>query len=463
VKMAPPCLLVEFPPGLDAKKSWPYSPTRSSSLASATTAQDAFDTTDSSSAASADERPQWSPPPLLAGTRSPGRRRKSDAWSPPGLDFVKSPGPAFASPNSGLGQQQGSAPSLDADVIAVLDAAAAKLPPSRLPPGLEMPPGLEGCATGLEDPPLPVRRTRCQTPPPSLARSNIMATSPCPAQHTSPQCAPFDQSSPSPCGHLIASPWRSPGGQQATSSNFFSTTPVPAQSFSPVPPASWGAAPITPVPPPPPTWAAGAGSPVPPQPAMWGAGPGSPVPPLPATWGGSPVPPQPATWGSGPGSPDLAAMWSNGPASPAPARPPTFSTSPGSPMPLQPAMWSTGPSSPPPQSTAWGAGPSSPGPPLWSAGPGSPIPPPPMWAAESISPSKGQRGQPLCPPPAAPAPRSLEVLSPDTAWLKEDVSEVLPGHRAKPLKVYIENADLECEVTALDPCMPAKKSVPEWL
>jgi hypothetical protein len=175
------------------------------------------------------------------------------------LDFVKSPGPAFASPNSGLRQQQGPAPSLAPDIIAVLNAAAAKLPPSRLPPGLEMPPGLEGCATGLEDPPLPVRRTRCQTPPPTLARSNVMATSPCPAQHTSPHCGPFDQSSP--CGQLLASPWRSPGAQQATSSNFFSTTPVPPQSFSPVPPASWGAGPIAPVPPPPPTWDAGAGSP----------------------------------------------------------------------------------------------------------------------------------------------------------------------------------------------------------
>lgn len=118
--------------------------------------------------------------------------------------------------------------------------------------------------------------------------------------------------------------------------------------------------------------------------------------------------------------------------------------------PLQPPTW---PASPAAQAPAWGVGPA----PLALSQLGTSMPPPPpTWGAGLST----WAGVPSCPPPSWPAPRSLEVSSPGTIWLNEDMPEAIPGRWQKPLKVYMEH--IECEVLAVDPCTPAKKLVPDW-
>jgi len=133
------------------------------------------------------------------------------------------------------------------------------------------------------------------------------------------------------------------------------------------------------------------------------------------------------------------AIFSTVPVAPAPPTAPV--------PPLQPPTW---PASPAAQAPAWGAG-------------LAPLafsqlapPPPPTWEAGLSA----WAGVPSCPPPSWPAPISLEVSSPGTLWLNEDMPEAIPGRWQKPLKVYMEHID--CEVLAIDPCTPAKKPVPNW-
>jgi len=464
------------------KNSGMYSPTRSHSLASNTTsAQDTLDTTDFSEnetwgnrAGDADngyaasgQRQQrfeaFSPQPLLAGgkelltgkdllamlqedspvkprggmvdySQSPSPRRKGTRGRKSGCGMLND----FASPQ-GLGQSP-----LPAHIKAALDAASVQLDSPkkiRAPPGLEglelqpppevqpqmcMPPGLDFGASGLQDPPrAPPTATRCQTPPPSERRHTNIMSSPCGhspvRQGISPYHGTLDASpySSQPPAH-IASLWstspetacysspqkavrKSP---EAASPSIFSTTPVPNQSGTPVPqkPATWGNGLMPSMPPPPLTppqpasWGGGLVPPVPPQQAMWHAGPGSPVPPQPSSWG-SPMPLPPATWGTGSGSPlpTQPATWGAGPTSPMLA---LLGTDPASPMPPQPATWGGSPVLA-----------------TLGAGSGSPVPPQPAtWG-----------GVPSCPPPAWPAPRSLEAQAPDTIWMDEDVMEGPPG------------------------------------
>lgn len=426
-------MLGEFPPHYSAfeKISGAHSPTRSQSLASNTTilshggsAQDGIDTTDGSENESWGLRatvqgvPESSPcaAPLLT---SPRRRTM-----PPKCNHLDNePFVADASPrrkglhrnpyagSPGLAASfavspQDSPQRLPPHITAVLDAAVANLCKAEAQEASELlaaPPGL--------DVPYTVDAPPGLRPPPGLEAPpglEDFAQQPCARCETPPHPADrygFPASIvPSPYrASDDGTPYESPMKQRASP---FLCPPGLGSPWSPqAPTACWDAMPMRlhDV-----TRQTPAGS----SPAFFST---TPMSPLQMT----PVPPQPSTWG--------------------PSTSPPMSPQ-KTPIPPQPATW--GAASPvPPQPASWG-------------GPGSPIPAQPM--------SWGGMAMPPCPPPAWPAPRSLETGSPQTMWIDEvqDIPDALLGSCQKPLKVYMEQ--IECEVLALDPCFPATKQVPQW-